>query len=377
MRSLYLLIFLLLGSLHLQGQDHYFVPEFHLGKIVPNYLNYPQSYPRIGLSYTYYYKGNDPNDAVQRYYKDPLLGVQLGYHWLGNPDLFGNQLDLVPVMNLPTAKGSFQFGLGVAYFNRTYQENPENKVIGSAFTWSFQSFYYRNFPLQNGRIFRLGIGYVHASNGHTQLPNYGMNSAVLTGSFVQKEAYDKTERTEVAQKPQNKWFLELKYGLGYHEFGGTTAPVGGPKKSVNGLSMTGAIQFKGQFKWRFGFGARSYTHYADSIASNPNLQAANVTPYALFFKTGIEYLIYHIGINVDAGINLHKPFFYHFADRYETVDNWQYFTKKHFLSRVGLRFYLFNTNKDPKHNFYIAPYLNANFGQADYTELAFGYVLKL
>lgn len=357
------------------GSKHQLVPEIYVGKIVPNYLNYPATSARVGLALNYFIQKTDTADPVVKYYKKPLMGVQLAFHRLGNPAIFGNQVDLVPILNLPRRKGSFQFGLGIAYFTKNFRSNPENRVIGSTFTWSFQSIYFHNFKWNTSKDLRIGFGYLHASNGHTQLPNYGANSALLIIGITDKQGalFSSTS----AERADRKYFISLNAGIGYHEFGGASKPPFGPKKAVYNSSIQFGIQFKGQFKWHMGFGGRKYMHYADSIDSNPALKELSVTPYNIYFTTGIEYLLYHVGISIDGGLNLYKPFFEHFSKRYETVDNWQYVTKKLFMSRVGLRLYLFNTAKNPKHNFYVAPYLNANFGQADYSEITLGYVMQL
>ena len=386
---IYVLGLILSSFLHIEliaqtaENKHFYIPEFHIGYIVPNYQNYPSRTVRLGASINYYFQKNDSDDPVQQYYKKPLYGIQLGFHRLGNNAVFGNQLDVIPVLNLPTKNGSFQVGLGLAYFTKTYRENQLNDLVGSRFTWSFQSIYYRNINLNTGKLFRIGFGFLHGSNGHTQLPNYGINSAVFIMGLVPQEAYSNkevfspTNEFDSENTVKRQWYLKVKGGIGYHEFGGTARPINGPKKAVYTSSIQAGVQFSGQFRCYAGFGVRKYMHYADSIDQSPKLKEMKVTPYNVYFLTGIEYLLYHVGISVDGGINLYKPFFEHFAKRYETTGNWQYKSKSLFLSRVGIRLYLFNTSKKPKNNFYIAPYLNANFGQADFSEIAIGYLCRL
>jgi len=310
------------------------IHEINAGKIVPNHLNYPASSIKVGYSASFLWANNDSTDVVNQYYNNPQFGFQLGFHRLGNPAIFGNQIDALPILNLPTKRGSFQFGLGLAYFTKNYFDNAENLAIGSRFTWSFQSIYYRNFHFNKAKDLRIGFGYHHASNGHTQLPNYGLNSAVILMSLISRRDEFITKATRPSSTPTTVYF-KLATGLGYHEFGGTTKPVGGSKKAVYKVSAQIGFQFNGQFSWYAGFGARRYQHYEDSLKQNPELRAMKVTANNYYFITGIEYLIYHVGISIDGGINIYKPFFDHFSQRYETTDGWQYETKKLFLSRVG------------------------------------------
>jgi hypothetical protein len=226
--------------------------------------------------------------------------------------------------------------------------------------------------MQNKDI-RVGIGYRHSSNGHTQLPNYGLNSAVISVSVIPKELKTSMLSKQKAVKSRTP-FVIARTGLGFHELGSSTSPVGGEKKLVFSQSIGFGFTFKEHFRWYAGFGTRHYQHYADSIANSPELQELNVHPNNHFFMMGIEYLIYHVGISIEGGINLSKPFYYHFAEEYENTESIKYTLKKIFPSRMGLKLYLINTAKKPKHNLYISAHINANFGQADFSEASLGYV---
>ena len=57
--------------------------------------------------------------------------------------------------------------------------------------------------------------------------------------------------------------------------------------------------------------------------------------------------------------------------------NWYYNIKKSISSRLGAKLYAINTNKAPRHNLFLGAFINANFGQADFTELTLGYVYCL
>ena len=43
-------------------------------------------------------------------------------------------------------------------------------------------------------------------------------------------------------------------------------------------------------------------------------------------------------------------------------------------SRLGLRYYVFNTKNSPLHNLFLAANINSNLWKADFSELSFGYV---
>jgi hypothetical protein len=352
----------------------FIVPELYLGSIVPNYMKYPRSYPRVGLGATLYHISNE-NNGVNRYYRQPLVGLHASFHYLGEAQIFGNEINLLPVMAIPLKKGMIQIGIGVSYFTKTYQDNQLNRAVGSKLTWSFQSFYFRKFSLESGKTLRLGFGYLHGSNGHTQLPNYGINSAVLSvgiykNPFLKPMPLDTTHQL----KSDKTFFIDINSGIGFHEFGGTTGPVNGSKALVYSTSAKAGIVFNKQFQVYSGFGFRHYRHFADSISKSATLQEMKVTPNNVYFLLGVEYLVHHIGLSIEGGINLYKPFYIHFAKRFESQETIKFDLRRIFLTRMGLKFYLFNTSNKPQHNVYLAPYINANFSKADFSEITIGYV---
>ena len=81
--------------------------------------------------------------------------------------------------------------------------------------------------------------------------------------------------------------------------------------------------------------------------------------------------------------NIYKPFYSQFEEDFPVAKQFQGYGEfkrnfKRLLStRLGLKLYAVNTNKLPKHNFYIGPHIKANAGQADFSELAIGYVYRL
>jgi hypothetical protein len=355
-----------------QEDINYFVPEFMVGSIVPNYLKSPSFGVKTGVSITYY-KSAESNTITNQYYNYPLLGLQAGFYSLGNPQVYGNEINLMPVLGLRMKKGMFQWGIGTSYFTKTHRQNESNQSIGSHFNWAFQWMYYRSFDIFENRNLRLGFGYRHSSNGHVQLPNYGLNSAVVSIAITPKELQSSMPDKQAMNKSRTV-FLKVRSGVGLHEFGSTTSPVGGEKKLVFSQSLGIGFTLKEHFRWYAGLGTRHYQHFADSIKNSDELQALNVHPNNHFFLMGIEYLIYHVGISIEGGINLSKPFYYHFSERYENTESLKYTLKKIFPSRMGLKLYLINTAKKPQHNVYISAHINANFGQADFSEASLGYV---
>ena len=53
-----------------------------------------------------------------------------------------------------------------------------------------------------------------------------------------------------------------------------------------------------------------------------------------------------------------------------------YQIKKHVFSRMGLKYYFMDIVSSSKHNTYIGAFIDANLRQANFSELAVGYVHK-
>ncbi|HBC05935.1 MAG TPA: deacylase, partial [Aequorivita sp.] len=154
------------------------------------------------------------------------------------------------------------------------------------------------------------------------------------------------------------------------------------------------------FKIGLGFYYRFYQHYYDYIEGNESLVQAGRefdyfkgNPWYYASNLGItvhgEIFLNHVGIDLQLGYNLHKPAYKLEWRINEGWDNtprvisktWvlgeldgSYKRKHRISSRLGLKYYLIGMEKAPKNNFYLGAHLNANLGQADFTELSFGYV---
>jgi hypothetical protein len=104
-----------------------------------------------------------------------------------------------------------------------------------------------------------------------------------------------------------------------------------------------------------------------------------------------EILLNHFGIEVQIAANFHKPAY---PIDWRINQGWKniprvipaesnivlgeldgaYKRKKLISSRMGLKYYLFGTKDAPTHNLFAGIHINANLGQADFSELSLGYV---
>ncbi len=357
-----------------------------VGKIVPNYESFPGAQTRKTMQLNVGTYLNDAAVHSNQYYNLPHVGVGLGFSDLGNNENLGQEISLVPFISLNASnklKNSwhFKFGLGGSYFTKKYEEetNPFNKAIGSSLNWTFQAFVYHQLLVSEHFNMRIGGGFWHSSNSHTQLPNFGLNSAMLSLSFnyYLTEIDPDFRKEKHPEKTPKQPFIQTRVGLGMHEFGSTIGPVGGPKKPVYTIDFDYGYLFNHQLKAYAGLFYRFYQSFYDYSKENPTNSSPAKQASNINFHLGIEYLLGHVGMNVEGGINLYKPFYDEYYDLYENGDPFNEFRMALFSTRLGMNLYLKNTNKNPKNNLALGAHINANFGKADFGEVGLMYMRVL
>lgn len=401
MKSIKLQVFLILLSLtipyiirgqKLPGSKVFFIqPEFLFGKNIANYDEFPKSTFRSSVMISMGAIHTDPNKHWVSYYNYPNTGVSVSFSHLGNPQILSNEVSITPFFVLKTSRNpkkswNFKMGLGASYFDKPYNEieNPYNYVIGSKYNWGFQLFCYKNLLITESFIVKLGLGYKHNSNAHTQLPNYGLNSAMMSLALqFPTRSYDPYFAMDQQKKPINRekhYFMYVRSGIGWHELGGTVEPIGGPTWAIFSQSISGGIIFKQQLKLRMGITYRFYESFYDYVRNNPfrkhvehpRRESSNVN---LFI--GFELLMGHLGIDIEGGFNLHKPFYEEYNRRWEFKKGFEYWRSRYLTTRLGLKYYLINNDIMPRHNVSIGAHINANFGEADFMDLSIGYTFLI
>lgn len=366
---------------------YYLQPEFMLGKNISNYDEFPHSTYRRSIVLNFGMVNRDRNKHWVSFYHYPSTGIAFSYTDLGNPHIYGQSVSIVPYFILKTSKirqksWDFKLGLGGSYFNKHYDAelDPENLVIGSRYNWEFQLFVYRNILVRDFLIIKMGFGYEHNSDSHTQLPNYGMNSAMISlAAELPSTRYDPNFALNHDPVPIDRtkhYFIYVRTGYGWHELGGTVDPIGGRDWPVYSESVAAGIIIKQQLKIRTGITYRFYESFYDYVLKNPvrglgkhpKSEATNIN-----YFVGIEFLMGHVALDVEGGINLFKPFYREFNYRWEFKKGFGYWRNRYLTSRLGLKYYLINNEKMPRNNISLATHINANFGEADFMDFSLGY----
>tara|TARA_R100001369_G_scaffold90153_1_gene128743 strand:- start:3571 stop:4857 length:1287 start_codon:yes stop_codon:yes gene_type:complete len=348
---------------------------------------------------------NNPQEWAHRL-KGPRTGISIGYTNFGNTEKLGSAISVLPFIEFNAFRSkrlTLQVGMGASYFTEKYDPitNPNNEAVTTDITWSFKLFgYYKVFSTKN-IDWRASLGYSHHSNGHTRLPNQGFNSFLVGVSADIKNNGDPTfySETDKLVFPTSSYrYLALRSGYGLQ----VLAKPFNDKKGVYVVSGEYGKVFNSTYKVGIGAYYRFYRHYYDYITNNESLvqdgrefdsfkenatwSASNIG----VFVSG-EVLLNHFGINLQVGFNIHKPAYnidWRINQGWDVVPreipensnivlgefDTKFKLKKRISSRLGLKYYFIGTRKAPKNNFFIGVSLNSNLGQADFTELNFGYM---
>ena len=406
---IFFFIFSILGRAQTENarKENSFVlsPEILIGKTMKANEDFPttgmqkQFIINLGKDHTY-----NPQQWA-RNLKSPKTGLSLGITDFGNMDSLGIALTTTTFIEFKifgSNRLKMLAGIGASYFTSKYdsQTNPNNRAVTTDLTWAFRMYFYYHLFSSNNTDWRLGMGYSHHSNGHTRLMNQGYNSFLIGLSADLKDPGKDPEKipaiATVSPKKTTHDYLSIHGGLGQHAF----AMGYNYNKYVYVFAGEYGRIYNKTFKIGIGAYSRFYQHYYNYIENDGSLVQENreynyFKKDSWFYATNFglslngEVFLNHFGIDLQLGFNLHKPAYkmeYRINEGWkdtprEIPTSWtlgelgtEYKIKHRISSRLGLKYYFIGMEKAPKNNFYIGAHLNANLGQADFSELGFGYV---
>jgi len=406
---LILLPFSVLGQLESldQNPEYTFTPELMLGISAEANENFPERdlQKQFILNFGRKHTSNFQEWAYRL--KAPRTGLSIGYTYLGNSRELGDVVTIMPYLEFNTFRQenlTLLVGMGGSFFTRIWDpvSNPANQAISTRVTWSFRAFMHYRFLTSEKMDYRIGVGYFHHSNGHTKLPNQGLNSFLVSLSADLKKTGNEGDRNLSEPKTEFKRnvydYISIRGGLGQNVLG--TADVFNDKKNVYTLAGEYGKVFNKTLKIGIGFYYRFYEHYYDYINNNEFLVRdgeefdffrENPWKYATNYgiSLGAELLLNHVSLEMQLGYNIHKPAYQIDWRLNEGWDNTpreipegfmlgefdgKFKRKRAVAARMGLKYYLLGTNAVPKHNVYVGAHINANLGQADFSAITMGYV---
>ncbi len=401
------------------NKSHFTIAEFQLGLTQPANRGFPKSklQKTLSLHFGKYQTKNNQEWAYRLCY--PNTGMSFSITDYGNKEYIGYSATIMPFIEFGLLKRklnglNFNTSLGASYFTKAYSgtsfsiNNPpenNNRAISTKITWSLKAFIYYNIVKNNKASWRIGAGLLHHSNGHIKLPNQGLNSFLVSVSrlssynFNKRKTPEKIEKTKLDFKKSTQSYFTIRTGAGLNFL----SEYFNDCKGVYTIAPSYGLIFNKTFKIGIGIYYRYYEHYNNYIENGedliidqyPHFQE-NPFKYSTSFGVFIsnELLLGNIGLEFDLGYNIYKPFYeidwklngfyWDFENEDGTIETRfverkitnTYHLKHAILFRAGLKYYLFNNDKKPTSNFFIAANLNANLGQADFTELSLGYVYR-
>ncbi|MDC7999163.1 acyloxyacyl hydrolase [Gilvibacter sediminis] len=380
-------------------------PEFLVGQTFESNSNFPNT----GLQYQFVMNfgmnnANNPQQWAQRL-KAPVTGLSLGLTNFGNRDSLGLAVSVIPYVHFRLFKNdkfTARVGMGGSYHTDKFDatKNPNNQAVTTDITWAFRTAFYYRFLQTTNTDWHFGINYSHHSNGHTRLLNQGYNSVLASVSvaFHEPEFELLAEGSLPTYDKSTQNYISIRYGQGFN----VLALAINDQRSVYSFAGEFGRVYNNTFKLGIGFGYRLYKHYYDYIKNNESLVQDGrefdffkedpwryASNFAITFNG--EFLLNHIGLDLQLGVNLHKPGYqidWRLNEGWdntprEVPESWQlgefnskYQIKKLISSRLGLKYYFIGNEKSPRHNVFLGAHLQANLGQADFTEFSIGYVYQ-
>ena len=315
-----------------QGNNHKFYPKLAIGmsygknavgdleNIVekPNYLSaeFRGSYETSGRN-LYSQLWRFPEWSAGYYgvhlYNDTVFG-QPNAVFLGI-DVPFNKYD-------PNRKWSYSYsvagGLSFNFRPNNPQENPWNTLIGSYNNVFIELGFWANYKINTSFDAKMGLTFVHFSNGASQLPNMGMNMLgpkVILQHHVTQERAKKNIWTDVPE-----W--RKRHGLMIYQAFGTKQVEETP--NVNYLATTTALAYKYWWNYKGQWIAQVDLFYDESnnhLKNRPDDDPANNWEIGLFI--GYEAIFNRWSFQSGWGFNVYQrfessnsPYYQRFGIRY-------------------------------------------------------------
>ncbi len=351
------------------------------GPILDIYPNLPELGVAwsAGVNVAWQTAGRQYWNQAMRY---PQVGVLVSVTDLGNPSVLGQEFSLVPNLAYRFARfGKFNLmgfvGIGFAFFNKPYDriENPENKLIGSHLTNKTILGIMLEYQLDPHFSLSGAIEYIHYSNGHNQLPNVGINiPAGHLGLRYCPEGKPLTYHGPDSLAPVDKrWLVNVRLGLGVHEFGDPVKPAGGPKYPIYTGSLYASKRLGLILNLQAGIHVNYYTSFHDYLSYHDlHKEDRHWRSVSMIAFGGLEFLLGHFAFTVQMGGYLYNPTYSEIHELNQEGSGFKQEAKKYLSYKFGAAYYLFSTRTSTRFNPWAGIFLKSNAGQADFAEFSIG-----
>ena len=266
--------------------------------------------------------GTQPGSFFNWYYK-PQIGFSGLVGFLGQKDVLGSVYAFYPtwnysLFNAQTIGIQIKLGTGFAWFSKPYDkfDNPENELIGSHInniTEIGLGMWFRFLPEWQIEV---GSSFLHFSNGHTAIPNMGLNDITAKIGVTYSPGTLQGSGTKVKELPLNdtRWKKTIAASLGRHELAYSVYPTDGPNYNIYKLYMGVSKRVTNINEVQFGVSTSFYDSYYTFIHLTDyynHLQILGATEWSLHI--GHEFLINRFGFVTDMGIRFSTHFTVHIS----------------------------------------------------------------
>ncbi len=355
-------------------------PVIRIGEIVKNFPDFPERGPAV-LSEINIGQQCSGNKKWHQLYGYPTAGVAFVYGIMGNDDVIGRCIAVLPNLSFTTKKfrrWGFQWkvAMGFAFFTKKSDRvaNPTNQLIGTTMTnMAMGSFDFR-YDLSKYYTILLGVSGIHFSDAHYQLPNIGINFPAVNLSLKHfPSGRPKLYKNDSLPDYSNKILYNLRLGFGANEFGGSLHPTGGTKYPIYTGSFFLSKRYSRKNNVQLGVHINYHTSFYDFIIQQEFYNSSQrLRAFTGQIFLGHEFIIGHFGLITQLGIYFYNPFFKKLQEVQNDTGGFNSWIKRYNSNKLGVNYYFMNPIKSTKNNVYIGLYLKTNFGQADFAEMSIG-----
>lgn len=323
----------------------------------------------------------DGSRQWHRHYRYPLSGIGMSYMRFGNDSVLGSAIGIFPQWVMEGRKDkrltySFSLGAGLAFFTRFYDRktNPENELIGSRITNITTIGFHLNYQVTSHWQAFAGASLFHYSNGHTAIPNMGLNDHPYSFGFAYRPL-TVPRQPSVAEEPADRRIrFNIRFGRGMQEMAGSTFPVKGPSYPVYNLALFASKLVSDVNNLHLGMYATYYSGYYDFMLLEQIYQGEERRRSFVYSAFGgHEFLIGHFGFTQELVVNLHNPFYRElYYRRYYEQETFPQNLPLYLGLRLQFDYYPFKAATVRKNNLYVGANLKTIVSKADYVELHIG-----
>jgi hypothetical protein len=345
--------------------------------MLPIFPNFPETSSAYSFLLATRFNSTSHWDSL---YHRPTTGLALAFHDFGNDEILGHGVTLQYYFRFNKEinekwEWSPAIFMGASWFDRPYHylDHRDNLTVGNAFSFFMSVDTRIEYSLNSNWKMYSGFTFLHSSNSHTALPNYGINipQVYLGAAYQFNKNKSVNDSRDALAGLRNDWQFGARFGLGHYELGGSGTPTNGPTYFVYGLSLLARKNSGNIGYWTFsleGSFNRGTETYLELLEEDPQVIDAS----ALIAYAGHEFMYGRFGLLTQVGFNIYNPGLKKWIET--TTDEAPMDQIKKFVpGRFGANFYLNQPYHSPKWNAFIGLHIKSKLFQADYLDTVVGF----